>query len=90
LLNLILKSFGYRLYDVEYAKEGKDYFLIIYIDSDDGIGLTDCEKVTHAINDILDKADYIKQEYFLEVSSPGVERILRKDNHLDENLRKRH
>lgn len=76
------------LYDVEYAKEGKDYFLRIFIDSKKGIGLDDCEKVTHAINDVLDKADLISQEYFLEVSSPGVERVLRKDKHLEANVRK--
>ena len=56
-----IEELGYNLYDVEYAKEGKDYFLRIYIDSEKGIGLTDCEKVTSEINDILDKADYIKE-----------------------------
>ncbi|MDE5830470.1 MAG: ribosome maturation factor RimP [Clostridia bacterium] len=67
-------------------KSGKDYFLRIYIDSEKGIDLTDCEKTNNAINDILDEADYIKTEYFLEVSSPGVEKVLRKDNHLAENI----
>lgn len=81
-----IESLGYRLYDVEYSKEGKDYFLRIYIDNEKGINLTDCEKVTGEINDILDEADYIKTEYFLEVSSPGIERILRKDSHLEENI----
>ena len=63
--------------------EGKDYFLRIYIDSEKGISLEDCEKVTEEINDLLDKADYIKEGYFLEVSSTGIERILRKDRHLE-------
>lgn len=81
-----IEELGFKLYDVEYAKEGKDFFLRIYIDSEKGIDLTDCEKVTVSINDILDKADYIKSEYFLEVSSPGIERILRKDSHLEESL----
>lgn len=53
-----------------------------------GIDLNDCEKVNNGINDILDKADYIKEQYFLEISSPGVERILRKERHLEENIGK--
>ena len=74
------------MYDVEYTKEGKNYFLRIFIDSDKGIDLNDCEKVNNEINDILDQADYIKEQYFLEVSSPGVERVLRKDKHLKKNI----
>ena len=86
---LILKpinDLGYDLYDVEYAKEGKDFFLRIFIDSENGINLEDCEKVNDAITDLLDEADYIKEQYFLEVSSPGIERVLRKDKHLKQNL----
>ena len=81
-----IEELGFKLYDVEYAKEGKDFFLRIYIDSEKGIDLTDCEKTSDTINDILDKADYIKSEYFLEVSSPGIERILRRDSHLEESI----
>lgn len=51
-----------------------------------GIDLEDCEKVSDGINNILDTADYIKEQYFLEVSSPGIERILRKDKHLQQNI----
>lgn len=69
-------------------KNGKDYFLRIYIDKDTGIDLTDCEKVSNEINDILDKENYIDKQYFLEVSSPGIERVLRKDRHLEENIGK--
>lgn len=85
-----IESLGLKLYDVEYVKEGKDYFLRIYIDRDgkQGITVEDCENVTNAINDILDKADYIKNEYFLEVSSPGIERILKKDTHFKDNIGK--
>ena len=79
---------GYELYDVEYAKEGKDYFLRIFIDSEKGIDLNDCEKVTNSISDILDEADYIKEQYFLEVSSPGIERVLKKNKHLQQNIGK--
>lgn len=53
-----------------------------------GIDLNDCEKVNDGINDILDTADYIKEQYFLEISSPGIERILRKDRHLEQNIGK--
>jgi ribosome maturation factor RimP len=88
LVKPTIEKIGYELYDVEYAKEGKNYFLRIFIDKPEGIDLSDCEKVNDAINDILDEADYIKEQYFLEVSSPGVERILRKDKHLKQNIGK--
>ena len=74
LLKPTIEKIGYDLYDVEYAKEGKNYFLRIFIDKPEGIDLTDCEKVNDAINDLLDEADYIKEQYFLEVSSPGIKR----------------
>ena len=86
LLKKTIETLGYDLYDVEYAKEGKNYFLRIYIDKSEGIDLKDCEKVNDAISDILDKADYIKEQYFLEVSSPGIERVLRQDKHLKQNI----
>ena len=81
-----INDLGYELYDVEYAKEGKDYYLRIFIDKQEGIDLNDCEKVNDGINDLLDQADYIKEQYFLEVSSPGIERVLRKDKHLEANI----
>lgn len=81
-----IEDIGYNLYDVEYVKEGKDYFLRIFIDKDDGIDLNDCELASNAISDLLDKADYIKDQYFLEVSSPGIERVLRKDKHFEQNI----
>lgn len=83
-----IEKLGYSLYDVEYVKEGPEYYLRIYIDKESGIDLNDCEKVSNEINDVLDKADYIKEQYFLEVSSPGVERKLRKDEHLKQNIGK--
>ena len=88
LLKPTIEKIGYDLYDVEYAKEGKNYFLRIFIDKPQGIDLKDCEKVNDAINNLLDEADYIKEQYFLEVSSPGIERILRKDEHLEQNILK--
>ncbi len=82
LLQSKITELGYDLYDVEYAKEGKNYFLRIFIDKENGIDLNDCEKVNDGIMDLLDEADYIREQYFLEVSSPGIERVLRKDKHL--------
>lgn len=83
----IIEDLGYKLYDVQYAKEGKDYFLRIFIEKEDGeITLDDCENVNNAITNILDEEDYIKEQYFLEVSSTGVEKLIRKDKHLKENI----
>ena len=81
-----IEKLGYNLYDVEYVKEGKDYFLRIYIQAEKGIDLNDCEKVSNEITEILDKEDPIKEQYFLEVSSTGVEKNLRKERHLEENI----
>jgi len=81
-----VQELGYSLYDVEYVKEGKDYFLRIYIESEKGISLDDCELVSNNITELLDKEDYIKEQYFLEVSSTGVEKVLKKDKHLQSNL----
>lgn len=86
LIKPIIEEIGYKLYDVIYEKEGKDYFLRIFIDNEKGISLEDCEKVNNAITGVLDEKDYIKEQYFLEVSSPGVERILRKDWQIKENI----
>lgn len=86
LLKDIIENLGYDLYDVQYVKEGKDFYLRIVIDKENGIDLNDCEKVNDAINDILDEADYIKDQYFLEVSSPGLERTLRKDKHFQSQI----
>ncbi len=86
LIQLKIEDLGYKLYDVQYVKEGKDYFLRVYIDKPQGIDLDDCEKVNDAISNELDKANYIKEMYFLEISSPGIERTLRKENHFQENI----
>ena len=87
LIKPSIENLGYKLYDVQYAKEGKDYYLRIFIENEKGsISIEDCEKVNNAINELLDKADYIKEQYFLEVSSTGVEKIIRKEKHLQENI----
>lgn len=81
-----INELGYEVYDVMYVKEGKDNFLRIFIDNNRGISLDDCEKVNNAITDMLDEANYIKEQYFLEISSPGVERLIRKEKHLENNI----
>lgn len=82
-----VKNIGYSIYDVQYVKEGQEYYLRIFIEKENGtIDLNDCEKVNNEINDLLDKADYIKEQYFLEVSSTGLEKVLRKDKHLQDNI----
>ena len=72
---------GYRIWDVTYSKVGADYHLEITIDSDDGIGIEDCERVHRAIDPILDEVDPIESFYYLDVSSPGLERELRTEEH---------
>ena len=86
LVKASVEKLGYELYDVEYVKEGKDYYLRVYIEGKNGISLDDCEKVSNEITDILDKEVYIKEQYFLEVSSTGIEKVLKKDKHLEANI----
>ncbi len=86
LLKPIIEKMNYDLYDIIYEKEGKNFYLRIFIDKPEGIDINDCEKVNNEINDILDEADYIKEQYFLEVSSPGVERLLRKEKHFQSQI----
>ena len=86
LLKNTIEDLGYELYDVLYLKEGKDFYLRIVIDKEAGIDINDCEKVNDEINDMLDEADYIKDQYFLEVSSPGLERTLRKSIHFEKQI----
>ena len=77
-----VSELGYRIWDVSYQKIGADYHLEITIDSDNGIGIEDCEKVHRAIDPILDEYDPIENFYYLEVSSPGIERELKCDEHI--------
>ena len=89
LVKPIIENLGYKVYDVMYQKEGKGNYLRIFIDSDKGIDLNDCEKVNDSITDILDEKDYIKAQYFLEISSPGLERNLRRDEQFLANINKK-
>lgn len=73
---------GYKIWDVTYGKIGADYHLEITIDNERGINIDDCERVHRAIDPILDECDPIEGFYYLEVSSPGIERDLRTDEHI--------
>ena len=84
----IITKLNYKIYDVIYEKEGKDNYLRIFIDTDkkEGISLNDCETVNNGITDFLDEKNFIKSQYFLEISSPGIERRIRDDEQLEQNL----
>ncbi len=82
LIEPLVLSLGYVIWDVEYAKEGADWNLTVTIDNNDGIFIEDCEKVHRAIDPLLDEADLIEGAYRLNVSSPGIERELRTDFHI--------
>lgn len=86
-LEPIINNIGYELYDVIYEKTGKnDNHLIIFIDKDEGILIEDCEKVNNEINDILDEKNFINDQYYLEVSSPGLERRIREKKHFEKYI----
>ena len=75
----IVEKQGFELVDVEYVKEGGTMYLRAYIDKPGGIAVNDCETVSRAFSDLLDKEDYIADSYILEVSSPGLGRPLKKE-----------
>ncbi len=79
----IAKGFGCYIYDVEFVKEGGLYFLRVFADRDGGIDLDACEEISRALSDVLDECDPIKQNYYLEVSSPGIERKLKTKEHFE-------
>ncbi len=82
----IVENMGLTLWNVCFVKEGSEYYLRIFIDKDEGVTIDDCENVTRAIDEPLDRLDPIEQNYILEVSSPGVERELILDWHFDRYL----
>lgn len=79
----VVNELGYYLWDVEYVKEGSEWYLRITIDSEDGITIDDCERVHRAIDPVIDAHDPIENSYHLEVSSPGIERVLRTEEHIE-------
>ena len=86
LLQPIAEANGVSIYDVEYVKEGSDWYLRAYIDKEGGVDILDCEAVSRALSDALDAEDFVEDAYILEVSSPGLGRTLKKDKHLEMSL----
>lgn len=86
LLGPIVAANGCEIYDVEYVKEGNDWYLRAFIDKPEGVSIVDCENVSRALSEKLDEEDFIAEAYILEVSSPGLGRALRKDRHLEKSL----
>ena len=79
----IAEELGLILWDVCFEKEGANYYLRIFIDKEDGVGIEDCVNMSHAMDDPLDEADLIDGQYNMQVSSPGIERKLTRDFHFD-------
>ena len=88
LLQPIIDENNFELVDVEYVKEGGNWFLRAYIDKEGGITIDDCELVSRALSDLLDKEDFIPDSYILEVSSPGLGRQLKKDKDFKRSIGK--
>ncbi|SDQ59797.1 ribosome maturation factor RimP [Virgibacillus salinus] len=86
LMQPILQEKELELVDVEYVKEGQNWFLRVYIDSEDGIDIADCGTVSEQLSEKLDEADPVEEAYFLEVSSPGVERPLKSKGDFEKNV----
>lgn len=86
LLEPIIAENQFELVDVEYVKEGSNFYLRAYIDKPGGITIDDCEKVSRALSDQLDSTDFIDDAYILEVSSPGLGRPLKKPRDFERSL----
>ena len=80
---------GYSVWDITYSKVGADYHLEVTIDSENGINIDDCERVHRAIDPIIDECDPIEDFYYLDVSSPGIERELRTEEHINLSIGER-
>ena len=88
LLQPIIERHAFELVDVEYVKEGSQWYLRVYIDKPGGITIDDCEVVSREFSEILDTQDYIEDSYIFEVSSPGLGRPLKKEKDFQRNLGK--
>lgn len=86
LLIPILEEKGYEMVDVEYVKEGSNWYLRAYVDKPGGITINDLESVSRKLSDLLDEKDFISDAYILEVSSPGLGRPLKKDRDFDRSI----
>lgn len=85
----IAKDLGLILWDIQFLKEGASWFLRIFIDKDEGVSIDDCEAMSRALDKPLDEADIIEQSYYLEVSSPGINRKLTRSEHFLSSLGKK-
>lgn len=86
LVEPLVRKNNFELVDVEYVKEGGNWFLRVFIDKEGGISVDDCELVSRALSDLLDEKDFIPDSYVLEVSSPGLGRQLKKDKDFDRSM----
>lgn len=84
----VLERCNFELVDLEYVKEGPYFYLRVFIDKPEGITLDDCQKVSEQLSELLDEKDPIDENYFLEVSSPGLDRPLKKDKDLEKSIGK--
>ena len=88
LVSPIVEKYGFELVDVEYVKEGGNFYLRAYIDKPGGITVDDCETVSREFSDKLDEADFIEEAYIMEVSSPGLGRPLKKEKDFKRSIGK--
>ena len=88
ILQPIVDANGFELVDVEYVKEGGNWYLRAYIDKPGGITVDDCELVSRAANDLLDEQDFVEESYIFEVSSPGLGRPLKKEKDFQRSVGK--
>ena len=86
ILAPIVAKAGVEVYDVEYVKEGADWYLRVYIDKPEGVNINDCEVVNRALSAKMDELDFIDDAYILEVSSPGLGRTLKKERHFVKSM----
>ena len=86
LIRPIIEANNVELFDVDFVKEGSDYYLIVFIDKEGGVTIDDCQNVSRAFNDILDRENYISEQYIFEVSSPGLTRPLKKEKDYEKSI----
>lgn len=86
LIKETVENLQIEIYDIEYVKEGNGWFLRIYIDKENGVDINDCENVSRAVEPVIDEAEILTGQYCLEVSSPGIERVLRRKEHFEKYI----
>ena len=86
LADRVAEELGYFVWDVDYVKEGTEWFLRIDIDKDGGVNIDDCEKYSRTIDPLLDEENFIEDAYTLQISSPGLERVIKNNFHLEHCL----